>query len=101
MKLSNVYTCELKRGYFHAYTEHILDSAGLKREKEDIYALNTLVWQLFYIYKNYEPAFKKFELIELKGNEDDDANKQTNKCFRKHKQEYGLGIISNQQGKDY
>lgn len=66
-RLVNVsqYILEYKSGYFHCYTNKTHDIKHTL-DKDTTYALNTLVCQLYEIYRNYPNAFKKFDLIDLK-----------------------------------
>lgn len=67
-------TLELKSGYFKC----IRSTPSIKEPTTD-YALNTLVCQLYELYRNYPSSFKCFELIDIKENENGTKqNKQTN-----------------------
>lgn len=64
----NIYKSTIKSGYFHVWTER---TACFKNfDKESVYALNTLVCQLYELYLAYPKAFKKFDLIDVKENYD-------------------------------
>lgn len=56
------YHYEIASGYFHCWTN--FDYIHL--DKNFVYALNTIVCQLFTIYKQYPNAFKSFDLIDIK-----------------------------------
>lgn len=59
------FNVEIRKGYFHVWTNHKYD---LKQtlDRESVYALNTLVCQLYEIYNEYHGAFKSFDLIDVK-----------------------------------
>lgn len=44
----------------------VRETKALTRDKQSIYALNTLVCQLYEIYRYYPNSFKSFELVETK-----------------------------------
>lgn len=71
------------KGYFHVWIEQEPNNDFKNRcDKESVYALNTLVCQLYEIYKNYPNAFKRFDLIEEKENQDEETRKS--KPYTKH-----------------
>ena len=59
------YNVEIRKGYFHVWTNKRID---LKQtlDKESVYALNTLVCQLYEIYNEYHAVFKSFDLVDVK-----------------------------------
>lgn len=82
---------EYSNGYFHVWTnKHVTRTNVTWLDKESVYALNTLVCQLFEIYNNYSTAFKCFELNELKETCDENRTKQHTKPFRRRKRKMGL-----------
>ena len=88
---------EHERGYFHVWLSRAVTQEFKKTcDMESVYALNTLVCQLYEIYLNYPNAFKKFDLIEEKENNDEqEKSKQPTKRFRKRKyNKLGLYSIS-------
>ena len=92
---SDQYNLEIRKGYFHVWTERTHD---LKQslDKDSVYALNTLVCQLFEIYNDYPNAFTSFDLIDEKENyESYEKERNTNhtKPFRKRRTK-GMGIYS-------
>ena len=69
---------EYRSGYFHIWLERKLNRELAKSlDKESVYALNTLVCQLFEIYNNYPNAFKCFELNDKGDIENERRTKQT------------------------
>ena len=65
---------EWRHGYFHIYTNKCL--TNLKwLDKESVYAINTMVCQLYEIYCNYEKAFSRFDLIDIKELLEDEERK--------------------------
>lgn len=67
------YHLSIGEGYFHCQRT----TNALTRDKQSIYALNTLVCQLYEIYRNYPNSFKCFELVDVKENKN--GWKQNNK----------------------
>lgn len=58
---------ELRKGYFHCWTDRTINKQNSRwLDKDTVYALNTLVCQLYEIYTNYPNAFKCFELNDVK-----------------------------------
>ena len=56
---------EHRHGYYHIWTNNCL--SNLKwLDKESVYAINTMVCQLYEIYCNYPNAFSRFDLIDVK-----------------------------------
>lgn len=80
---SDQYHLEVRKGYYHVYTNRNHD---LKQtlDKDSVYALNTMVCQLYEIYRNNPNAFKTFELID-KGeeNHEEKCSKTNNTCERR------------------
>lgn len=60
------YELEIRSGYFHCTTFKTKDAYN--KDKQSAYALNTLVCQLYSIYKQYPSSFKCFDLIDEKEN---------------------------------
>ena len=69
------FNVEIRKGYFHVYTEY---SKNLRQvlDRESVYALNTLVCQLYELYCEYSKYFKTFDLIDIKEKIEDE--KRTN-----------------------
>lgn len=72
----NQFNVEIKKGYFHIWTDyrHNLRQA---LDRDSVYALNTLVCQLYELYCAYGKYFKSFELIDVKEKIEDEI-KRTN-----------------------
>ena len=72
---------EIRKGYFHIWTER---TKNLKQvlDKESVYALNTLVCQLFELYCEYPSYFNTFELNDIKG--EMTSEKRNNTSERQH-----------------
>lgn len=68
------FNIEIKKGYFHVWTDvrydlrHVID-------RDSVYALNTLLCQLYELYCEYSKYFKSFELIDVKENVIDDERR--------------------------
>ena len=67
---------ECRSGYFHVSVER---RKNLKQylDKASVYALNTLVCQLYELYLEYPTSFSSFDLIDVKENYENDERKQT------------------------
>lgn len=78
------FNTDIKKGYFHIWTER---TRNLRQQldRDSVYALNTLVCQLYEIYCQYPSSFKSFELIDVKENKlnDEQRNKPRKKSPRK------------------
>ena len=96
------YQVEISKGYFNVCTD-----INFSRKRwgivhglgglEYVYALETLIWQLYYIYKSYPTAFKKFDMVDLKG-EIDNYDEQTKQHKRTSKRKYNtLGLHSRRE----
>lgn len=59
------FNIEIGKGYFHCWTNRIMNLKS-SLDKDSVYALNTLVCQLYEIYLNYPKAFKSFDLVDVK-----------------------------------
>ena len=70
------FNIEIRKGYFHIWTER---SKNLKQslDRDSVYALNTLVCQLYELYCLYPSYFKTFDLVDVKEKIDDET-KRTN-----------------------
>ena len=79
------------KGYFHVWTDRRKDLKNAL-DKESVYALNTLVCQLYEIYREYPSAFKKFDLVDVKEKikNDEQRNEQTRTRTRKKRNRMGL-----------
>ena len=84
MRLVNTeqFKVECRSGYFHIWTER---THNLRQtlDRDSVYALNTLVCQLFEIYNKYPRSFQKFELNDIK--ELIDHNGKSNIKYPKHR----------------
>lgn len=79
------FNVEIRNGYFHCWTNRTKD---LKQnlDRESVYALNTLVCQLFELYNDYPNAFKSFDLIDIKEKIEDERKRNNDEqwsCRRK------------------
>lgn len=78
------YNTDIRKGYFHIWTDR---TKNLKchLDRDSVSALNTLVCQLYEIYCQYPSSFKEFELIDVKGEieNDEQRNKPRKKSPRK------------------
>lgn len=88
------FTIEIGKGYFHIWTcrtKHLRQDL----DRESVYALNTLVCQLYELYCEYPNAFKSFELIDVKEklkNYDEREPKQ--QPFRKKRRTRRMGLLA-------
>ena len=74
------YHTEVRSGYFHIWTNK-LDLKSL--DKDSVYALNTLVCQLYELSKNNPKAFKSFELVDKAKEYENYGKEKSNKqCER-------------------
>ena len=96
---SDQYHVEVRKGYYHVYTNRMFD---LKQtlDRDSVYALNTMVCQLYEIYKNYPNAFKSFDLID-KGENYATKESPKTKCptTRKRKHRLDLSCLT-EEGSD-
>ena len=77
------YNVEYRKGYYHLWT-NIRHDMKSSLDRDSVYAVNTMVCQLYEIYKNYPNAFAKFDLIDTKELiEDEEKSSQPNKPFRR------------------
>lgn len=93
------YQVEIKKGYFEINTDINVNRdrtavvSALGRTYID--AVETLIWQLWYIYKSYPTAFKSFEMVDVKGEVYDDERTITRPKRIKGKRRYNtLGVHS-------
>lgn len=84
------YTIEVAKGYFHIWTNKVRNLKSTL-DRDSVYALNTLVCQLYEIYCQYPTAFKLFELIDVKEKLKNDEQ-QTR--IRKKRRTRGMGLYS-------
>jgi uncharacterized protein YsxB (DUF464 family) len=84
------FNIECKSGYYHVWTNRT-KNLKIYLDKASVYALNTLVCQLFELYNQYPSSFKSFELVDVKEKIESYERKQTNKP-RKHKK--GMGLLA-------
>ncbi len=81
---------ECRSGYFHIVV-HPSKDMKRKLDKASVYALNTLVCQLYELYLEYPKSFNSFDLIDVKENYDYERNKNNKPKFRKpRKKRMGL-----------
>lgn len=66
---------KIKKGYFHCWTER-KKNLKVNLDRDSVYALNTLICQLYEIYVLYPNAFKSFELIDVKEIYEDEERKR-------------------------
>ena len=71
----NQFNVEYKSGYYHVWTNKKID---LKQslDRDSVYALNTLVCQLYEIYCLYPTAFQSFDLVDIKEKIEDEERKR-------------------------
>lgn len=93
----NEFNIEIRKGYFHVWTEY---TKNLRQalDRDSVYALNTLVCQLYELYCEYSKYFKTFDLVDIK-EKIEDVRKQTNEQWggsepRRKKHTNKLGIHS-------
>ena len=65
----------VKKGYFRVWTDR---THNLRQtlDRESVFALNTLVCQLFELYANYPNSFKSFDLIDIKEKIEDERKRR-------------------------
>ena len=80
---------ECRSGYFHVSVER---RKNLRQylDKSSVYALNTLICQLYELYLEYPTSFSSFDLIDVKENYEYER-KQKN--FRKPRKK-GMGLLA-------
>lgn len=81
------FNVEIRKGYFHIWTERRF-SLKQALDRESVYALNTLVCQLYELYVLYPNYFKKFDLVDVKEKIEDEqkTNERNNEwCGREPK----------------
>lgn len=89
----DAYHVDYHKGYFHVYLGTTITEKNITwLDKESMYALNTLVCQLFEIYNNYPNAFKCFELNDIKETINYERTKQNN--YTRGKRKLGLYSIT-------
>lgn len=95
---SNQYAVVYEKGYFHCWTERRFNLKAL--DKDSVYALNTIVCQLYEIFKSYPNAFKSFELVDVKEKIDDEENTRSQTSHTKpyRKRKHKLGFYSTLEG---
>ena len=88
---------EIRKGYFKVWTDR---KKNLKAtlDRDSVFALNTLVCQLFEIYNEYPNSFKSFELVDVKENYENEQRKRiknnsNGETFRKRRTK-GMGLYS-------
>ena len=94
--LDEQHKVEYHKGYFHVHVDRAINQEFKDVcDKESVYALNTLVCQLYEIYKNYPNAFKSFDLIEEKENIENETRKSSNSnTKRTSRKQHKLGLYS-------
>ena len=94
--LDEMHHVDYHKGYFHVVVDRAINKEFKNVcDKESVYALNTLVCQLYEIYKNYPNAFKRFDLIEEKENTNDETSKSNKPTKRYRKRKYNtMGLYS-------
>lgn len=74
----------IKKGYFHIWTNFRYDMQYVL-DKETVYALNTLVCQLYELYRAYPNSFKSFNLVDVKEIIEDEQRKRSDEKWSGHK----------------
>ena len=93
--LNEDFKTEHHRGYFHCWTDCKINQAFKNQcDRESVYALNTIVCQLYEIYKNYPNAFKRFDLIEEKENNDEQEITRKSKHTKSARKRNTMGLYS-------
>lgn len=92
----SVYHVHYEKGYFHIWLDRVIDTHNITwLDRESMYALNTLVCQLYEIYNNYPNAFKCFELIDLKEtNTDYEERTKHHNTTRRQENKRKMGLHS-------
>lgn len=68
------FNVDIKKGYFHIWTNIRYDMRQVL-DKETVYALNTLVCQLYELYCAYPNSFTSFELVDIKEKIEDERKR--------------------------
>ena len=96
----STYQVEINKGYFKVETE-----LNVNRDRKEVVsqlgrcyidAVETMIWQLWYIYKSYPTAFKKFDMVDVKGEIKDETRTKPKRNTRKRKYN-SLGLHSSCQ----
>ena len=85
---------EIRKGFFRVWTNITYDMKQTL-DRDNVYALNTLVCQLFEIYNDYPNAFSSFDLIDEKENYENyekERKPSYTKPYRKRRK--GMGLYS-------
>ena len=69
------YNITIKKGYFHCLTDR-KKNLKINLDRDSVYALNTLVCQLYELYVLYPETFKSFDLVDIKEIIDDEQRKR-------------------------
>lgn len=56
---------ECRSGYFHIWTDRTI-KLRQELDRASVYALNTLICQLFELYEKYKTSFSSFDLVDIK-----------------------------------
>lgn len=80
------YSVKYKSGLFEIKLSAGKASDTTYVDEDTNYALNTLLCQLFDLYKNYPSQFSKFEMINVKENENTNYGEKSNNSNTKTKQ---------------
>ena len=83
------FNLECRSGYFHIYTDRTKDLKNCL-DKSSVYALNTLICQLFELYNKYPSSFSSFDLDDVKEIYEDYERKQKPTKRRKKRNRMGL-----------
>lgn len=69
------FNVEIRKGYFRVWTER---TKNLKQalDRDSVFALNTLVCQLYELYVTYPETFKSFDLVDVKEIIEDEQRKR-------------------------
>ena len=61
----NQFNVDIRKGYFHVWTDRV-SNLRISLDRDSVYALNTLVCQLYELYCCYPNSFKSFDLVDVK-----------------------------------
>lgn len=79
------YSIIFKSGHFEIKVQRSIENGYI--DEDTNYALNTLLCQLYDLYKTYPNQFSRFDMIEVKENEENYEREPKPKPFRKLKEE--------------
>lgn len=79
----NQFNVEIKKGYFHIWTDY-KSNLRTQLDRDSVYALNTLVCQLYELYCAYGKYFKSFELVDVKEKIEDEIKRRNEQQWSGH-----------------